>query len=166
MSTRGTMVIKDNKGKVILSMYRQMDSYFYGHGREVVDFISKGKLVNGFSFDAKFGEVFNGMGDLASQLIAHLKRPKKDYSYEGKGERKIQSVGSIYITAPIKKGDKQEFNYELSCNKNDEIILMGEGYAHGDNDEELVKPEEWVQLYPLTELSKKLLKMDKPSIND
>ena len=62
MGTRGTMTIKDEEGKVILSMYRQFDSYFDGHGREVVDFIKNGKLVNGFGMDAKFGDTFNGMG--------------------------------------------------------------------------------------------------------
>lgn len=158
MGTRGTMVIKDEQGKVILSLYRQMDSYFDGHGREVVDFIKNGKLVNGFSFDAKFGEVFNGMGDLATQLIAYLKRPKPGYP----SKKKVQSVGSLYITAPIKKGEEEGFHYELSC-KDNQLILRAKGYAFDDEGNDILKKDEWVQLFPLTEQSNKLLGMDKPS---
>lgn len=166
MGTRATTVIRNEEGDVILTMYRQMDGYFNGHGREIVDFISKGKLVNGFSFGSKFGEVFNGMGDLACQLVAHLKRPKTDYGSRAKKPRKIQSVGMHYITAPIKKGQEEEFHYELSCNAKMELMLKCKGHETDDDDNDIVTPDKWTQLFPLTELSKKLLGLDKPSIND
>ena len=66
---------KDNSGKKvkneIVTMYRQFDGYMEGHGKDLADFLAGGKLVNGIGGGDKF--VFNGMGCLSAQVVAHFK---------------------------------------------------------------------------------------------
>tara|TARA_B110000858_G_scaffold180828_1_gene218773 strand:+ start:2072 stop:2530 length:459 start_codon:yes stop_codon:yes gene_type:complete len=66
---------KDNSGKKvkneIVTMYRQFDGYMEGHGKELADFLAGGKLVNGIGRGDKV--VFNGMGCLSAQVVAHFK---------------------------------------------------------------------------------------------
>ena len=66
---------KDNSGKKvkneIVTMYRQFDGYMEGHGKELSDFLAGGKLVNGIGSGDKV--VFNGMGCLSAQVVAHFK---------------------------------------------------------------------------------------------
>lgn len=56
----------------IVTMYRQYDGYPTGHGIELAEFLAGGKLVNGISI-SDTGIVFNGMGCLSAQVIAHFK---------------------------------------------------------------------------------------------
>ena len=66
---------KDNSGKKvkneIVTMYRQFDGYMEGHGKELADFLAGGELVDGIGMDDKV--VFNGMGCLSAQVVAHFK---------------------------------------------------------------------------------------------
>ena len=66
---------KDNSGKKvkneIVTMYRQYDGYMEGHGKDLADFLAGGELVNGFGVEDKV--VFNGMGCLSAQVVAHFK---------------------------------------------------------------------------------------------
>ena len=66
---------KDNSGKKvkneIVTMYRQFDGYMEGHGKDLADFLAGGKLVNGIGRGDKV--VFNGMGCLSAQVVAHFK---------------------------------------------------------------------------------------------
>lgn len=66
----------DDKGKVhqtkIVTMYRQFDGYPSGHGIDLANFLAGGKVVNGISPSEK-ELVFNGMGCLAAQAVAHFK---------------------------------------------------------------------------------------------
>jgi len=66
---------KDNSGKKvkneIVTMYRQYDGYMEGHGKDLADFLAGGELVDGFGMDDKV--VFNGMGCLSAQVVAHFK---------------------------------------------------------------------------------------------
>ena len=66
---------KDNSGKKvkneIVTMYRQYDGYMEGHGKDLADFLAGGELVNGIGMDDKV--VFNGMGCLSAQVVAHFK---------------------------------------------------------------------------------------------
>ena len=55
----------------IVTMYRQYDGYMGGHGKDLADFLAGGELVNGFGMDDKV--VFNGMGCLSAQVVAHFK---------------------------------------------------------------------------------------------
>ena len=80
MGTRSlTHVIKTYKasnGKMkkvtLATIYRQMDGYPSGMGKDLADFIKGGKLVNGISFTEN-QRVFNGAGCFGAQLIKELK---------------------------------------------------------------------------------------------
>lgn len=77
----------NNKGKVrqtkIVTMYRQFDGYPSGHGIELANFLAGGKVVNGISANEK-GLVFNGIGCLTAQAVAHFKTgPGNIYLHRG-----------------------------------------------------------------------------------
>ena len=55
----------------IVTMYRQMDGYPEGHGLQLAKFLAGGKMVNGIGLNDVL--VFNGMGCLAAQCVAHFK---------------------------------------------------------------------------------------------
>ena len=58
----------------IVNMYRQYDGYPTGHGAELAEFLSGGRMVNGLAQTKTVKEiVFNGMGCLAAQLVANFK---------------------------------------------------------------------------------------------
>jgi hypothetical protein len=81
------------KPEAIINMYRQYDGYPTGHGAELAEFISAGRLVNGFKSGEEF--VFNGMGCLAASLIANFKQSPGGFyihpghTYYGKDISKI-----------------------------------------------------------------------------
>ena len=60
------------KATPIMNMYRQYDGYPSGHGAELAEFLSGGRLVNGLSGMGKERQ-FNGMGCLAAQMVANFK---------------------------------------------------------------------------------------------
>lgn len=67
----------------LVTMYRQFDGYPKGMGMDLAEFLSKGKLVNGISV-AETELVFNGMGCLAAQAVAHFKDgPGSIYLHRG-----------------------------------------------------------------------------------
>jgi hypothetical protein len=146
MSTRSTLIIKDEQGDIILQLFRHWDGYFSVAGRDIVEFIQGGKLVNGFNQDSEYGKVYNGMGDLACQLIAHFKRPMPLYNDK---TTLVQSVGGFYVEK-IDPSTYESYQYELGC-KNGELYLLGRGHDRN--------PNEWHKLFPLTPKSHKLLEM-------
>jgi len=104
MGTRSTTLFvekdKDSSGKITLKkvckFYRQMDGYPNGHGLNVAEFLSKGVLVNGIGCGENDKNQFNGIGCLAAQVIAELKK----------------GPGSIYMI-PITEGG-QEYDYTVT----------------------------------------------------
>lgn len=102
MGTRSlTYVYNDNDSKQpFVCMYRQFDGYPSGHGAELADFLYDGKLVNGIPFGSK-EKLFNGMGCLAAQMVAHFK--------DGPGE--------FYLYPPDLEQDAwQDYEYHLYPN--------------------------------------------------
>ena len=104
MGTRSLTFVYDsyrmNIGKLvhepIINFYRQYDGYPTGHGAELAEFLSGGHIVNGIPLgkDAKF---FNGMGDLAAQLVAHFK----------------QEAGGFYLYPVTTKDCGQDYEYHI-----------------------------------------------------
>ena len=94
MSTRSLTIIKE-EGETVCTMYRQMDGYPEGHGKELADFLGGMIIVNGLGFDEK-DRVANGMGCLAAQVVAHFK----------------DGPGSIYL-CPEHKG-WEEYAYTIT----------------------------------------------------
>ena len=102
---------KDNSGKKvkneIVTMYRQYDGYMEGHGKDLADFLAGGELVNGIGMDDKV--VFNGMGCLSAQVVAHFK--------DGSGgfylQRANKNSGEEYRYKVIGDFDTKEITIEV-----------------------------------------------------
>lgn len=76
MGTRSLTFVYEKYGqmqKPVVNMYRQFDGYPTGHGAELAEFLSGGRLVNGLDGIGK-GLQFNGMGCLSAQMVAHFKK--------------------------------------------------------------------------------------------
>ena len=76
MGTRSLTFVYEKYGQIqkpVVNMYRQFDGYPEGHGAELAEFLSAGKIVNGLSVERDNLE-FNGMGCLAAQMVAHFKQ--------------------------------------------------------------------------------------------
>lgn len=121
MGTRSLTFVYDSyttpKGKVvnepIINFYRQYDGYPTGHGAELAEFLSGGRMVNGMIYTETAKElVFNGMGDLAAQLVAHFK----------------QEAGGFYLYPVTTKDCGQDYEYHIYQQENDfKIIVMNCG---------------------------------------
>jgi hypothetical protein len=92
MGTRSTTKIKDIRGVVLATCYKQYDGYPTSYGQELADFLKGIRVTNGIAGEG----TANGMGCLTAQLIAHF---KSQYP-----------VGGFYMTSP---SDKQEYNYTV-----------------------------------------------------
>lgn len=116
MGTRSLTTVFDESGKPLLSLYRQMDGYYEGHGAELQEFLKEFGIVNGIGSNTP-AKAANGMACLAAQLVAHFKT----------------GIGQFYIT---NHDNKQEFNYEVRYvsprgNGAGRLSLLGEGAGEG-----------------------------------
>jgi len=84
MGTRSLTLImdEDDKNLPLCCIYRQMDGYPEGMGRDLYDIISSRRLINGIQKLDTYENASNGMGCLAATIVCELKR----------GE-----IGNIYI---------------------------------------------------------------------
>lgn len=94
MGTRSQTTISSAGDEPFVCIYRHFDGYPDGHGLELFHFLSKIKIVNGFAPGSKLGEIANGVGCLAAQLVAYLKN----------------DVGGIYIQ---RHNGFEEFTYDI-----------------------------------------------------
>jgi hypothetical protein len=94
------------KKQTLVCMYRQYDGYPSGMGSDLAEFLNGGKLVNGISL-AETERVFNGMGCLAAQMVAHFK--------DGAGGYYLYptNVGKVW----------QEYEYEIIQHEGEELKL-------------------------------------------
>lgn len=105
----------------VVCMYRQYDGYPEGHGAELASFLTSGKLVNGLGMMDDFKVMFNGMGCLAAQMVAHFK----------------QGAGGIYLHAPnLGRDDWQEYEYHVY---QDKVIV----YSIGSNNDNTIFDGSW-----------------------
>ena len=78
MGTRSLTFVYEKYGQVqkpVVNMYRQYDGYPTGHGAELAEFLSGGRMVNGLAQTKTVKEiVFNGMGCLAAQMVTNFKQ--------------------------------------------------------------------------------------------
>ena len=77
MGTRAITHIIDeswDKEALLCSIYRHCDGYIDGHGADLQGFLANKKIINGWGMNDDHRMCFNGMGDLAAKLIAHLVR--------------------------------------------------------------------------------------------
>jgi elongation factor P--beta-lysine ligase len=73
-----TYSYRDEEGKehksefTLVNMYRQMDGYPEGHGKELAEFLKNIHIVNGMQ-GGETRQIANGAGCLAAQMVKHLK---------------------------------------------------------------------------------------------
>ena len=91
MGTRSLTIFQDDEKKDIAVMYRQMDGYPEGHGKELAEFLSRFVMVNGFNCLEKPVKQANGMECLAAQIVAHFK----------------YGAGGIYLMAAKTRGPER-----------------------------------------------------------
>ena len=101
MGTRSTTTVYQGE-EPLLTMYRQYDGYWDGHGKELKELLAGMTIVNGLSGSTE--NLANGMGCLAAQLVAHFKK----------------GAGSFYIAA---LNDKQSYHYEIHGKPGDPVHL-------------------------------------------
>jgi hypothetical protein len=85
-------------GKVLFVMYRHMDGYLTGHGKELLDFLEGLEIVNGLSLANK-GKIANTVFDLAAQMVHHFKEDSPDggiYLYPTAGF-KVSDEDYVYV---------------------------------------------------------------------
>ena len=98
-------------GKPFAAFYRQFDGYPDGHGAEIGKILAGIRLVNGYGMSDKAGEVANGPGCLAAQIVAELKNES--------------GIGGIYLINPDPENNKdgwQEYEYHIF------VDSVGEGF--------------------------------------
>lgn len=118
----------DKKSKAVVQMYRQMDGYPSGHGKELAEFLKDMKVINGITdFNAK--RTANGAGCLAAQMVAHFKtglgsiylepvQPNEGVDYE----YHVYAEASLPIMVRVKSGRRTLFTgrvekFEAFCNE-------------------------------------------------
>lgn len=108
MGTRSLTHVVDEDGHILVTIYRQFDGYPTGNGKDIADFLRSKKLVNGYQEPDKGSGKFpllncncNGMGDLAAQLVAHLKM-QCEYG-----------IGHTYIQRPGAKDTWENYTYRV-----------------------------------------------------
>ena len=94
------------KKQTLVCMYRQMDGYPSGMGVDLAEFLESGKIVNGISL-GETQRVFNGMGCLAAQMVAHFK----------------DGAGGIYLYPINVKDAWQNYEYEIIQHNEEDIKL-------------------------------------------
>lgn len=106
MSTSSLTVVEDDRGQVIVAIYRHCDGYYSGHGAELADFLTGFKIVNGIRGDEQ-GKFANGLECLAAQIVAHFKKkPGGIYLYPLTG-RDVEEdfVYTVSRATPILSGE-------------------------------------------------------------
>lgn len=98
MGTRSlTRVFEE--GAQLVCLYRQMDGYLSGHGKELFDFLKDRRIGNGLGLDAD-NNYSNGAGCLAASLIAHFKT----------------EPGGFYLMPINTKDAGQDYEYHIRIN--------------------------------------------------
>lgn len=132
MGTRARVNVYD-RNEILVSIYRQYDGYPSGLGQEIAEFVSGKTLVNGIGADRD--AVANGMGCLAAQLIAHLKKGAgnvyiRDTSPESHGEEYVYTLydrsGKVYLR--VNEGGMTAFG--LPGDAEAEMATIFDGPSH------------------------------------
>ena len=80
--------------KEIAVLYKQWDGFPDAWGKELKDFLRGKKIVNGYNDKNIINKDFNGMGNLAVQVISEFSDGIKEFHLEPTGQR---DCGEEYI---------------------------------------------------------------------
>jgi len=123
MGTRSLTIFKENDGTEIAVLYRQMDGYPSGHGKDLLGFLKDRQIVNGFR-DGDDGNS-NGMSNLVVQCISYL--------FKLFGEK----VGNLYLHPAGTRDAGEDYTYTVYMNPEE----IPTGYKRWENVFPLLKVE-------------------------
>jgi hypothetical protein len=139
MGTRSTYRVieqwtDDKTGKIvnqdICLIYVQYDGYPTGHPMETAEWLSTGKVVNGYSTSEELQ--FNGAGCLAAQLVAKMKT----------------GTGGVYLQTLKSRGNSwEDYLYDIIIKEDKSIEYVC--YENGSRKVEIFRgsPAEFVKKY-------------------
>jgi hypothetical protein len=113
MGTRCLTVMQREDGTEIAVLYRQMDGYPEGHGKDLHEFLDDMQICNGISSDQKTGKWANGAECLAAQIVAYFKDRIGQFYLHPAGTRNCgeeyiytvrPSAGGVIITTEEARG--------------------------------------------------------------
>ena len=110
MGTRSLTLIKDYDGTEIAVLYRHHDGYPTGHGKDIKAALQGKKVSSGLGLDTT--KCVNGAGDMAVQLIVHLKCGIGDVLASGPVK-----AGGLYLHPAGTRGLWERYVYEVICGK-------------------------------------------------
>jgi len=110
MGTRSLTTIYDGKDAIV-TMYLQFDGYISGHGKALAEWLYPFVMVNGFSGNPQLGDVANGAGCLAAQMISRFKT----------------RVGGCYLCKPETSDVCEEYTYLIYVNGTEITLEVLEG---------------------------------------
>ncbi len=113
MSTTATVKIYDEEGRCFCQLYVHGDGYLDYLGNRLVEFIGGKRWVNGIPVNEE-DKVFNGMGDLAVQVVHHLKSSSPS------------AAGWLYIIHPEEEFDFIDYEYFIRFEEG-KIVIDVEG---------------------------------------
>lgn len=108
MGTRCLTVLHDGE-KEIAVLYRQFDGYPDGHGKELADFLKGKTIVNGIGDEDK-SKIFNGMGCLAANVVAHFKKKVGGIYLHPAGTRDVWEDYIYHVRGEIGKEPEIEMD--------------------------------------------------------
>jgi len=106
MGTRSLTIFSENDGMEICVMYRQMDGYPEGHGKDLAELLSGMQLVDGLSINQP-EKIANGMSCLAAQVVAHFK----------------EGPGGIYLCPAGTRRCGEDYTYFVTGRDGDEVKI-------------------------------------------
>lgn len=113
MGTRSLTRLYNEDKQEICVLYRQLDGYPEGHGKELASFLEGFTIVNGYNSDME-GKVANGANCLVAQVISHFKR----------------GVGTFYLYPPGTNDMGEEYVYDVYCSVSGGIELVVSDVAY------------------------------------
>jgi hypothetical protein len=114
MATRSLTKILNNN-QLVLTYTKHWDGYPEGYGKDLATFLQAFKGVNGLNSDQP-KKVYNGIGCLAAQIVAHFKDGPGDiYIEPGSDYEFCYTVNFKSISEPL----------EFTCQEDDEVLFKG-----------------------------------------
>lgn len=131
MGTRSLTFVYENENKTgkLMCLYRQMDGYPSGHGKDLADFLVGRVVVNGYNSNTP-QKASNGMGCLAASLVAELK----------------DDIGGFYLFPTNTRKAGQDYEYHIYPNTEGGVNVIVKCHKKtvfkGDTDQFLLFCEE------------------------
>ena len=141
MGTRSLTYFRESEyGEPFMALYRQFDGNPENHGLDMVQFMAGKRLLNGYNPLGNDMHNFNGMGDLAAQMVAHFKThnyPLRNVNGAmlpdmTKSPRYTEPrIGNFQIMPPDARDVGEEYSYSIYAEDGKIFIMVMNEYTNG-----------------------------------